>query len=46
MPICEICGEEFPEEEMTDEGICLNCASAMLQQDEIDMGMGFEEGLF
>ena len=37
MPICSICGEEFPEDEMTD-GICLNCASAMLQDDDIDLG--------
>ena len=42
MPICKICGGDFPPEEMTDEGICLNCASSMLQEDGIDMGLGDE----
>ncbi|MEF8847975.1 MAG: hypothetical protein V5A68_02450 [Candidatus Thermoplasmatota archaeon] len=42
MPFCKICGEEYPPEEMTDEGICLNCASSMMQKDGIDMGLGDE----
>ena len=32
MPICGICGQEYKVEEMTGEGICLNCASSLLQK--------------
>jgi hypothetical protein len=42
MEICKICGGEYPIDEMTDEDICLNCASSMLQNDGIDMGLGDE----
>lgn len=43
--ICEICGENYPPEKMTDEGICLNCASSMMQPgDGIDIGIGIEDG--
>ena len=40
--ICEICGEELETEEEMIDGICINCASAMLQIDEIDIGLGIE----
>lgn len=30
---CKICGEEVDESELTD-GMCLNCASALLQPDD------------
>ncbi len=42
MPICKICGGEYPPEEMVGD-ICINCASAMMQKDEIDMVLGIEE---
>ncbi len=38
--ICSICGEDKTEEEMSSNDICLDCASAMLQKDGIDMGLG------
>ena len=41
MPICKICGGEYPPEEMVDD-ICINCASAMMQKDGIDLGFGVE----
>ena len=42
MPICKICGEEYPPEEMVG-NICVNCASAMMQKDRIDFGLGIED---
>ena len=41
MIICEICGDEFDEDELED-GVCLNCQSSMLQEDGIDLGLGDE----
>ena len=41
MPICKICGGEYPPEEMVGD-ICVNCASAMMQKDGIDLGLGIE----
>ena len=38
--ICPICGEDKAENEFNSEGICLDCASAMLQSDGIDLGLG------
>ena len=35
MPICRICGEE--KENLNEDGICLDCMSAMSQDDDIDM---------
>ena len=37
MPICSICREKKAEEEMEND-ICLDCASAILQEDEKDVG--------
>ena len=39
---CKICGEEHDEMDLID-GICSDCASAMLQKDRIDLEMGFED---
>jgi len=33
--ICSICGEDKPEEEINDDGICLDCASSILLNDDI-----------
>jgi len=41
MPTCSICGEEREEYDMIN-GICVDCASAMMQEDGIDLGLGFE----
>ena len=41
MPICKICGGEYPPEEMVDD-ICINCASAMMQKDGINMELEIE----
>ena len=38
--ICRICGEDKSEELMSSSDICLDCASALLQKDGIDMGLG------
>jgi hypothetical protein len=40
--ICKICGEDYPPEEMSSDDVCLNCSSSMLQNDGIDLGLGFE----
>lgn len=40
--ICKICGEDKPPEKMQSDDICLDCASAMLQKDGIDVGLGDE----
>ena len=37
--ICKICGDECSEDEC-ENGICLNCMSSILQNDEIDLGFG------
>ena len=42
MPICKICGGEYPPEKMVGD-ICIDCASAMTQVDGIDMGLGMED---
>jgi len=42
MPKCKICGQEYSPEEMVGD-ICINCASAMMQKDGIDLGLGMEE---
>ena len=42
MPKCKICGKEYPPEEMVGD-ICINCASAMMQKDGIDFGLGMED---
>jgi len=42
MPRCKICGGEYPPEEMVGD-ICINCMSAMLQKDGIDLGLGIED---
>ena len=42
---CEICGKLLKEEEELD-GICLDCQSAMLQDDDIDLGIEDDDGLF
>ncbi len=42
MPICKICGGEYPPEKMVGD-ICIDCASAMMQVDGIDMGLGMED---
>ncbi len=42
MPICKICGKEYPPEEMVDD-ICINCASAMMQNDGADIGLGVDK---
>ena len=39
---CEICGKELKEEEKV-ESICWDCQSAMLQEDDIDLGLGIED---
>jgi len=39
MPKCKICGQEYSPEEMVGD-ICINCASAMLQKDGINLGLG------
>ena len=31
---CEICGDDYPEEEMESDKMCLNCASSFLQPDD------------
>jgi DNA-directed RNA polymerase subunit RPC12/RpoP len=36
---CSICGAELDEYER-DEGICRNCQSSMLADDDIDIGIG------
>lgn len=33
--ICSICGEDKPDEEMNEEGICLSCASSILWNEDI-----------
>lgn len=40
--ICKVCGEEFPEENLNEEGICDNCISSILQKDGVDLGLGVE----
>lgn len=40
---CRICGKELHNESEKIEGICWNCQSAMLQQDDIDLGLGIED---
>jgi len=35
MPVCCMCGEEYPEEEMTNDGICYNCISVMLVENRM-----------
>jgi len=40
---CSVCGEYLETFEEKEEGICWNCQSAMLQEDEIDLGLGIEE---
>ena len=42
MVICPICGNEKSEDEVNDGGICYDCASTLLQQDGINMGLGDE----
>ena len=42
MPKCKICGQEYPPEEMVGD-ICVNCMSAMMQKDGIDLGLGIED---
>jgi len=42
MPKCKICGQKYPPEKMVGD-ICINCASAMMQKDGIDMGLGIED---
>lgn len=39
---CEICGDYLETFEEKEDGICLNCQSSMLQEDNIDLGLGFE----
>lgn len=39
MPKCKICGQEYPPDKMVGD-ICINCASAMMQKDGIDLGLG------
>ena len=39
MKQCKICGDFYEDWEMTG-SICDNCASSMLQQDGIDLGLG------
>ena len=39
--ICHVCGEEYPESEMTGD-MCLICASSILQDVVIDLGLGDE----
>ena len=41
MPICKICGDERNEYDMIN-GICVDCASSMMQDDDIDLGFDFE----
>ena len=38
MPRCSICGERKRKNEMEND-ICLDCASAILQEDDTDVGM-------
>ena len=42
MPICKICGKENPPEKMVGD-ICINCASAIMQKDGINLGLGIED---
>jgi hypothetical protein len=37
MPICSICGEMKNKDEMEND-ICLECASAILKEDDTDVG--------
>jgi len=41
MPKCKICGQEYPPEKMVGD-MCINCASAMMQKNGIDFGLGIE----
>jgi hypothetical protein len=42
---CKVCGEDYPEDEMSDEHLCLNCVCSILQVgDDIDL-LGEEEFL-
>ena len=36
---CEVCSGEFEEWDLED-GMCSNCQSSILQDDEIDLGLG------
>jgi len=38
MPKCSICGEKKQVEEM-ENNICLECATAILHEDDMDVGM-------
>lgn len=37
--ICEVCGDEYPISEQVDGRMCLNCASSLVQDDGIDLGI-------
>lgn len=41
MMTCKICGEKCDEYDMVN-GMCINCASSIMQEDDIDLGLGFE----
>jgi len=41
MPVCSICDEEYDEYDMCD-GICIDCMSAMSQEDGIDLDLGYD----
>ena len=43
MEYCRICGDELHSESEKLEGICWDCQSAMLQEDDIDLGLGIED---
>ena len=38
MPKCSICGQKKNIEDMEND-ICLDCASSLLQEDDLDVGM-------
>ena len=38
--ICAICGEDYPNDEINSYGICLDCQSSMLADDDINIGFG------
>jgi len=39
MKTCSVCGASYPEEKMASDDICLNCASAIISDDEIPPNM-------